>query len=54
VTTPINFIRLIDKITAGMHGLTPKGRILGEYIITQPRKAVFMTTKELAEVLQGE
>jgi DNA-binding MurR/RpiR family transcriptional regulator len=29
--------------------LTPKGRILGEYIIAQPRKAVFMTTKELAE-----
>lgn len=43
---------LIDKITAGMDGLTPKGRILGEYIITQPRKAVFMTTKELAEVCE--
>jgi DNA-binding MurR/RpiR family transcriptional regulator len=33
----------------GIEGLTPKGRILGEYIISQPRKAVFMTTKELAE-----
>ena len=49
MTTP-KFHPLIDKITAGMDGLTPKGRILGEYIITQPRKAVFMTTKELAEV----
>ena len=28
--------------------LTPKARILGEYIINHPRKAVFMTTKELA------
>ena len=49
MTTP-KLHPLIDKITASMHGLTPKGRILGEYIITQPRKAVFMTTKELAEV----
>jgi DNA-binding MurR/RpiR family transcriptional regulator len=40
---------LIEKISAGIEGLTPKGRILGEYIISQPRKAVFMTTKELAE-----
>ncbi len=29
--------------------LTPKGRILGDYIIENPRKAVFMTTKELSE-----
>jgi DNA-binding MurR/RpiR family transcriptional regulator len=43
---------LIDKIAASMDGLTPKGRILGEYIITQPRKAVFMTTKELAEACE--
>jgi DNA-binding MurR/RpiR family transcriptional regulator len=35
-----------------MDGLTPKGRILGEYIIAQPRKAVFMTTKELAEACE--
>jgi DNA-binding MurR/RpiR family transcriptional regulator len=51
VTTP-KFHPLIDKITAGMDGLTPKGRILGEYIISQPRKAVFMTTKELAEACE--
>jgi len=29
--------------------LTPKGRILGKYILENPRKAVFMTTKELAK-----
>jgi hypothetical protein len=29
--------------------LTPKGKILGSYIIQNPRKAVFMTTKELSE-----
>ena len=40
---------LIDKIAAGLEHLTPKGRILGEYILAAPRKAVFMTTKELAE-----
>jgi len=28
--------------------LTPKGRIVGNYILENPRKAVFMTTKELA------
>lgn len=43
---------LIEKISAGLEALTPKGRILGEYIIAQPRKAVFMTTKELAEACE--
>ena len=43
---------LIEKITEGIEGLTPKGRILGEYITSQPRKAVFMTTKELAEACE--
>jgi DNA-binding MurR/RpiR family transcriptional regulator len=33
-------------------GLTPKARILGDYILQNPRKAVFMTTKELAETCQ--
>lgn len=32
--------------------LTPKSRILGSYVITNPRKAVFMTTKELAEACE--
>ncbi len=40
---------LIEKISICLEALTPKGRILGEYVIAQPRKAVFMTTKELAE-----
>jgi DNA-binding MurR/RpiR family transcriptional regulator len=44
--------RLIEKITARIDVLTPKGRVLGEYIISQPRKAVFMTTKELAEACE--
>ena len=40
---------LIDRIANGMQELTPKGRHLGEYILRHPRKAVFMTTRELAE-----
>ena len=43
---------LIEKITQSIEGLTPKGRVLGEYITAQPRKAVFMTTKELAEACE--
>ncbi|MCB2145485.1 MAG: MurR/RpiR family transcriptional regulator [Deltaproteobacteria bacterium] len=43
---------LIEKISESIGGLTPKGRILGEYITSQPRKAVFMTTKELAEACE--
>lgn len=30
--------------------LTPKGRVIGKYIMQHPRKAVFMTTRELSEV----
>ena len=51
MSTP-NLHPLIEKISASIEGLTPKGRILGEYIISQPRKAVFMTTKELAETCE--
>jgi len=40
---------VMEKITTGMAGLTPKGRLVGEFIVAQPRKAVFMTTRELAE-----
>ena len=32
--------------------LTPKARILGNFILKNPRKAVFMTTKELANTCQ--
>ena len=39
----------IKAIVEQHPSLTPKGRIIGSYIIENPRKAVFMTTKELAE-----
>ena len=40
---------VIKGIIAQLDTLTPKGKILGSYIIQNPRKAVFMTTKELSE-----
>ena len=40
---------MMKKLVEQQHALTPKGRILGKYILDNPRKAVFMTTKELAE-----
>ncbi len=40
---------VIKGIMKQLDALTPKGRILGSYIIQNPRKAVFMTTKELSE-----
>jgi DNA-binding MurR/RpiR family transcriptional regulator len=39
---------VIKGIIAQLDTLTPKGKILGSYIIQNPRKAVFMTTKELS------
>jgi DNA-binding MurR/RpiR family transcriptional regulator len=39
---------VIKKIMSHLDALTPKGKVLGEFIIENPRKAVFMTTKELA------
>ncbi len=39
----------IQGIVEHQHALTPKARILGNYILQNPRKAVFMTTKELAQ-----
>ncbi len=50
--TPPKLHPLIHNITASMDGLTPKGRLLGEYIVSEPRKVVFMTTKELAEACE--
>jgi DNA-binding MurR/RpiR family transcriptional regulator len=38
----------LQRIRQLYDSLTPKGRILGDYILQNPRKAVFMTTKELA------
>jgi len=40
---------VIKDIVNRMDTLTPKGKILGSYIIQNPRKAVFMTTRELSE-----
>ena len=40
---------VIKGIVRRLDGLTPKGRVLGNFIIQNPRKAVFMTTKELSE-----
>ena len=40
---------MMKRLAEQQQSLTPKGRILGEYILANPRKAVFMTTKELAE-----
>ena len=40
---------VIQHIIDHMPHLTPKGRILGNYVVQQPQKAVFMTTKELAK-----
>ncbi|WP_319408220.1 MurR/RpiR family transcriptional regulator [uncultured Desulfosarcina sp.] len=40
---------VIKGIVNHLDTLTPKGKILGSYIIQNPRKAVFMTTKELSE-----
>jgi DNA-binding MurR/RpiR family transcriptional regulator len=39
----------IKAIVEQHPSLTPKGRIIGSFVIENPRKAVFMTSKELAE-----
>ena len=40
---------VIKRIMTHLVSLTPKGRIIGKYIMQHPRKAVFMTTRELSE-----
>lgn len=40
---------VIQRIVDRMPRLTPKGRILGNYVVQHPQKVVFMTTKELAQ-----
>jgi DNA-binding MurR/RpiR family transcriptional regulator len=40
---------MMKRLLEQQHRLTPKGQILGKYILENPRKAVFMTTKELSE-----
>ncbi|MFZ1200276.1 MAG: MurR/RpiR family transcriptional regulator [Desulfobacterales bacterium] len=40
---------VIKAIASRMNTLTPKGKILGDFIVQNPRKAVFMTTRELSD-----
>ena len=40
---------LVKKIETLPDKLTPKGKLISEYIVTNPRKAIFMTARELAE-----
>lgn len=40
---------VINDISSKIDSLTPKAQTLGTYIMQNPAKAVFMTTKELAE-----
>jgi len=40
---------VISEITTKLESLTPKAQTLGNYIMQNPAKVVFMTTKELAE-----
>lgn len=39
---------VVQHIVDHMPTLTPKGRILGNYVVQNPHRVVFMTTKELA------
>ncbi|MBC2706051.1 MurR/RpiR family transcriptional regulator [Desulfobacula sp.] len=43
---------VINDISTKLDSLTPKAQTLGTYIMQNPSKAVFMTTKELAEACQ--
>jgi len=43
---------LMKKIFEHHSSLTPKGQILGDYILKNPRKVVFMTIRELAVACQ--
>jgi len=43
---------VINDISMKLDSLTPKAQTLGNYIMQHPSKAVFMTTKELAETCE--
>ena len=40
---------LMKRINDNLGGLTPKGRMLAEYIMKEPRSVVFMTVRELSK-----
>ena len=39
---------LLQRISSHRTDLTPKARLIGDYILSNPRKVIFMTTKELS------
>ena len=39
---------VLERISARIGSLTRKARLIGEFILDNPRKAIFMTTKELS------
>jgi len=39
---------LLQRISSRRTDLTPKARLIGDYILNHPRKVIFMTTKELS------
>ncbi len=39
---------LLQRISSHRTDLTPKARLIGDYILNNPRKVIFMTTKELS------
>ena len=43
---------LPDRITKFNQELTPKSRIIGDYVKENPRKVVFMTVAELAKACE--
>jgi DNA-binding MurR/RpiR family transcriptional regulator len=40
---------ILENISQLRNQLTPKGKLLGDYVVGFPRKVVFMTTRELAK-----
>ncbi|NOY44265.1 MAG: MurR/RpiR family transcriptional regulator [Deltaproteobacteria bacterium] len=47
--TPPSTRAVLDRVAALRPELTPKGQILADFVLANPRKVVFMTTKQLAE-----
>lgn len=39
---------LLQRISSHRTDLTPKARLIGDYILNNPRKVIFMTTKDLS------
>ncbi len=43
---------LLQRISSNRMGLTPKARLIGDYILNNPRKVIFMTTRELSRAVR--